>query len=223
MKENNGIDTKLRICYLVIEKLDFTLSDVIDEFGFPLSDEDINRIAYQIISLLEQLTKRRICHRDLNPSNIMFNYETPTITYLIDYCNVDLIHDKRTKTQPRKNYNINSEYSSPLIDEGETYTPYDDLISLAYIIVKLYKGDLYWSNLDITLNIAETKQKTTVEEICEGLPDNVSQFFRMLQDTSGNNPPYKKYLELFNAFDIDKSFDFVYLLLLLFIDGSDVS
>lgn len=207
----------MRICYLVIEKLDFTLSDVIEEFGFPLSDEDINRIAYQIISLLEQLTKRKICHRDLNPSNIMFSYETPTTTYLIDYCNIDSIHDKRTKSQPKHNYNINTEFSSPLIDEGEIYTPYDDLISLAYIIVKLYKGDLYWSNLDITMNVAETKQSTTVDEICEGLPDNVTQFFKLLQNTSGNKPPYKKYLELFNAFDSDKAFDFVLYIFLYYL------
>lgn len=102
------------------------------------------------------------------------------------------------------------------------YSYSDDLESLAYTLLFLYYGNLPWIPLAHAWMsrsaqgriIATTKREMSVEELCEGLPDEFARFLREVRATPrGTKPRYSAFRNMFRklyqrlGFENDFCFD----------------
>ena len=74
------IDASLWKAYMFMPVIsEKTISDLVAESTAPLSELQVQRLAYKLFSALLYLHSRHIIHRDINPHNILYTNEHPTI------------------------------------------------------------------------------------------------------------------------------------------------
>lgn len=76
----------------------------------------------------------------------------------------------------------------------------DDLESFGYVVVHLLKGTLPWKGLSGDTNfqklekIKQCKLSTTIESLCDGLPQQFISYFKHIRSLQFNEKPDYKYL-----------------------------
>ena len=183
-------------------------------------------IGIQIISILKKMHDNNIVHNDIKPSNICWgkmekgNLINKDKVYLIDFGYSRIIKPggkAKNKTNPFNNKydNINifakinryegtPKYMS--IKKGDGYQPtkQSDLEELLYSLIFLFRGNLPWGNLDIDdhvekcIEINKSKSKTSINELCKGLPEEFTVLAYYILNLDGkNNPCYNTIINLF--------------------------
>ncbi len=122
-------------------------------------------------------------HNDLKPANIAIGYgEKSQRIYLMDYglC----VPYKDLKTGEHKPYKEgktlrgNMRFASVNAQLGAEQSRRDDLESLLYVLVYLYKGKFPWDDekclnkAENYLHVMENKMSFPPELLCKGLPGN---------------------------------------------------
>ena len=106
-------------------------------------------IAIQLIDRFEFIHSKYIIHRDVKPDNILVDYETNKILYVIDFGLAKKYRSSRTGKHiqfsiPGK-MNGNAKYASVNTHEGKIQSRRDDLESLGYLFIFFAtKGKLPW-------------------------------------------------------------------------------
>lgn len=96
----------------------------------------------------------------------------------------------------KKSFIGTTRYASIAAHLGNEISRKDDLESLAYVIIFLAKGQLPWQNLNVsesekTKKVGELKIKTSVEELCKGLPEEIAKYLTYVKNLSfKENPDY---------------------------------
>lgn len=130
-----------------------------------LSDNTINDIMLKMLSIIEDIHKLFIVHRDIKPHHFMIKNDN---LYLIDFGISTFYVDENQKLKPnnKTEYMIGSpNYASYYIHEGNSYSRRDDMISLGYIYIFLHFKKLPWENINIedtTFNNSEIKNKSNI-------------------------------------------------------------
>jgi serine/threonine protein kinase len=95
-------------------------------------------------------------------------------------------------------------FASPYVMRGMEPTRRDDLISLGYVWVYLFKGALPWQGLTTAefQSIIRLKEETSPEDLCFGMPEEFAQYFSVVLRLHFNQePPYallrNRFCELF--------------------------
>jgi len=92
------------------------------------------------------------------------------------------------------------------IKKGDGYQPtkQSDLEELLYSLIFLFRGNLPWENLDIDdhvekcIEINKSKSKTSINELCKGLPEEFTVLAYYILNLDGkNNPCYNTIINLF--------------------------
>ena len=136
-------------------------------------------LAIQMLDLLKKLHDARYVHRDIKPDNFLLGNEDKTRVYLIDFGltkkfkNGNNVHIKFTDG---KSLVGTARYASINSHRGVELSRRDDLESLFYMLVYLYKGVLPWQGIEGKTReekyalIGDKKMSTAVTTLCKDMP-----------------------------------------------------
>lgn len=159
---------------MIIESLIGPTLDKLFKFcSFNLDIKTICNIGYDILACLEELHRFSFFHMDLKPDNIGFKLhdikgkKDEISCVLLDFgksCNY--LNNKKYSNERKKKYKGgNIQFASINILKGGNPNPKDDLESLIYVLLFLYKGFLPWTYYDLTNklvykeNVLKSKEK----------------------------------------------------------------
>lgn len=146
--------------------------------------ENMVRIAWQLLSILEKIHQRGIIHLDIKPDNILITRDRSRNIRLVDF---GIAMD--TKQQCLKRYQVlgNPLFCSARRLENRPVTQKDDLESWLYTMVFLTDMQLPWSSearqkaagwRDV---VKELKESTSAEELCQSLPPEFVDIARYIR------------------------------------------
>ena len=188
--------------YLTMDRLGIS----IDKFILKLDGKEMMKqiflVAKQMISILENVHKMGIIHRDIKPDNILLRYcknyqSVHNSIYLIDF-GLSKMHTKLIMKTDEKMVGT-GRFVSPNIHKGITAHCRDDMISLGYVLLYLFLGKLPWQGI---------KCENKMEKVCE-LKENLDSVLTCKCDeiknhvsicnalSYGEMPPYLKLNNLY--------------------------
>ena len=167
-------------------------------------------IAIQLIERLEWIHSKNLVYRDVKPENFMIGLKDPNIIYVVDFglCkkyrssktgkhilpNFGLCKKYRSSKTGKhilpmftKKFNGTLKYASSSVVSGKESSRKDDLISLGYVLIFLYKRNLPWNNKfsDLTvnqyLNVIYTKETNDNGKLFNDLPQEIIDFMKYTQ------------------------------------------
>lgn len=172
------------------------------------------RIGVDMVSLLEEIHKHGIIHRDIKPNNFMFN-KNFTKLYIMDFGLSKKYIDKNNehiKLRIGRSLVGTARYTSLNIHYGFEPSRRDDLESVGYMLVYFLKGKLPWQGIKrnnkncaechknvceahnrIKL-IGETKMSTSTASLCSGIPDAFREFIDYCKELKFVQEPDYNYL-----------------------------
>jgi serine/threonine protein kinase len=152
--------------------------------------------------------------------------EKSRLVYLIDFGLAKKYKSSRTSEHiPYKNNRRltgTARYASVNALKGFEQSRRDDLESIGYVLVYFLKGSLPWQGLKIAQHedrytvIYEKKRNTLPVDLCQGLPEELTDYFKYVKNMKFEEEPDYLYLKgLFkqimekNSFVHDYNFDWV--------------
>ena len=192
------IDEKQEI--LILQKLGKSMDDLIKEhLNFSL--KTVIMVGMQMLSILKGIHEKGIIHRDIKPSNILINNPNSNQIFLIDY---GLSKRFTSKKGVHKLFNVKKNsfkgtlmFASKNSHLGYSNSRRDDLESLGYTLVFLYKGYLPWSHSKINLDvrtIGKIKSQYFSQGLFSDLPEEFKSFFECIGDLKYEDTPDYSFL-----------------------------
>ena len=109
--------------------------------------EKINKIMYRIVEIIENVHEHYVIHRDIKIDNFMI---LENEIFIIDFGMATFYIDEETAHIPYKTREYitgTPKYISVHIHNGIEPSRRDDLISIGYLYLYLYYGNLPWTNI----------------------------------------------------------------------------
>lgn len=168
-------------------------------------------------------------HRDIKPDNFLIGAKkNQHIIYAIDFGLAKPYKDPRTNIhipyRDKKNLTGTARYASLNTHLGAEQSRRDDLECLGYILLYFLRGSLPWQGLQAKTRkekydkIRDKKSSTTIEALCEGLPNEFVTYLKYCRAlTFEQDPDYGYLRDLFTnlyaakGFKQDLVFDWVLL------------
>lgn len=187
-----------RAKYLVLDLLGDNLQQLLRESGGQFSLKTTLMLIEQILTLVESLHEMSGCvSRDIKPDNLLMSRKRDEkILHLIDLGLAKRFLDPYTnnhvmeRNPKRGHLTGTARYASLNAHKGNDQSRRDDLESAGYVFVYLLKGELPWQGIKETQKVKkyrkiyEIKQRTSVENLCRGIPCEFAiylQYVRLLQ------------------------------------------
>lgn len=196
---------------LVMELLGASLEDLFNLCKRQFSLQTVCLIAIQLIQRIEYVHSKNIIYRDIKPENFLIGRRSlnkhQTI-HIIDFgLAKEYINSETGKHIPyseHKSLTGTARYMSINTHMGREQGRRDDLEAIGHMIIYFLRGTLPWQGLKAdTLKerykkIGETKQQTTIDELCDGFPKEFSEYMRYVRGLEfSETPDYKKLIKLF--------------------------
>lgn len=194
---------------LILELLGPTLEDLFTHCQRSFSLKTILLLADQMLTRIQYMHERNFIHRDLKPDNLLMGagHKHRTL-YLIDFgLAKQYRHDqtlKHIKYREDRSFIGTARYASLNAHTNVELSRRDDLESIGFILVYLFKGKLPWQGLNVpkgsshNTEIMLTKMNTPFKTMCQGLPLAFQDYFsycRQLKFT--DTPDYEHLRQLF--------------------------
>lgn len=178
--------------YIALELLDASLYEL--HQAKKLSSISVLHRAEQLLSTLEGIHSKNILHRDLKPKNLMAK---AAATYLIDF-GLASVKKQAIKRAPSPDRVIGTpSFASLSALLGLDQFPRDDLESMGYVIIWLLKGSLPWESYVLDSNLSGLKMMkfhSTVRMICNGCPEEMTQYFNYVKALRETEVPNYSFL-----------------------------
>ena len=169
-----------------------------------LNLKDTCMIAIQTLDRIEYIHSKNYLHRDIKPANFLVGYPDNSQIYIIDFGNSRKFRSSRTGKHIQS-FKINKIFGTTLflslnVLRGNEQSRKDDLESLGYMYIFLHTGELPWSKVkagDINKILYETtelKEKTTIEEICKNMPNEMCLYLKYVRNLIFDEKPDYNYL-----------------------------
>lgn len=195
---------------LVMSRLGKSLHALNKESGRQFSIKTIFMIAIQALERLEVMHTAGLVHRDVKPDNMATGLSDVTKIYFLDLGISNSYIDKKTgqHTQQRHGHMSGTvPFASENVHENVTATRRDDLESLGYSLVCMFKGYLPWytpgsrgkgkhheRHLERS-EVQDIKRQTTAEELCSGMPKQMKRYFKLVKTLRFTETPHYECLE----------------------------
>ena len=163
-------------------------------------------VALQALDRLEYIHSKNYIHRDIKPQNFVNGRKDTNIIYIIDFGFSSQYRSSRTgkhiKYQSQKYAMGSLSYLSINANSGYGQSRRDDLESLGYMLIFLAIENLPWLSIE-NLNISEIikykkicnlKRTTSVEKLCEGLPEEFVKYINYCRKLDFEEAPDYDYL-----------------------------
>lgn len=200
-------DDDLNIRFIAMDLLGKSLESII-RIHNRLELDTVILLAVKMVDILRHVHSYGYIHRDLKPDNFATGFENVGKIYCLDFGlakkyikrngnHIDYSEDKKFVGTAR--------YASINAHKGIEQSRRDDLESLGYILVYLYKGKLPWQGIKHAdkkkryAAIRKMKEQTTVETLCEGMPNEFLKFFYYIKSLDFDEKPhYSALKKMFN-------------------------
>ena len=184
-----------------------SLHDIFIKSKKPCDLKNICLIAIQLIERLEFIHSKNIVYRDVKPENFMIGIKDPNVIYIVDFGICKKYRSSKTGKHllPRdtKIFNGTLKYSSANVIKGKESSRRDDLISLGYVLIFLYKRNLPWPSNFKNLNRAtyseliKSKETNANGEIFKNIPEELAEFVKYSEKLKFEEDPDYNYIKGF--------------------------
>lgn len=190
---------------LVLDLLGKSLHQLKNDHGGTLSLKTVFFIGMKVVKCIEDLHETGILHRDIKPDNILTGRSDRGSFYLVDFGlagSYRSLQNGRHISKPGSSAGFvgTARYASLNVHDGIVPTRRDDLISLGYSLVYLYKGSLPWQNTNETNPDREVKimgkekRRYSFDRLCSGMGERMVEYFQHLRDLPFAHKPDYGYL-----------------------------
>ena len=194
---------------LVEPLLGKSLFDIYAENHKEMPMEDICLIGKQVIDRIQWIHSKYIVHRDIKPDNFLIGKDDPNVIYLIDFGLSkkyrSSISGKHIRFGFTGKLTGTVRFASANALRGGEQSRRDDIESIGYMLVYFMKKRLPWQGVTGTrkmeryLKIYKLKKNTTPEELCKGLPPEMTEYMTYAKKLEFEQEPNYNYLrKLFN-------------------------
>ena len=175
---------------------------------------EICLIAFQLLDRLEWIHSKDLIYRDLKPENCLIGINDPNVIYIIDFGLCKKYRSTKTGKHilPKMTgkFNGNIKYCSPNVLKGKEASRRDDLISLGYMLIYLFKGKLPWDHIlkniksQNYIELIFLKDTNGYGKLFTNLPSEMVEFIKYARNLKFEQEPNYSYLRsLFNKIIID--------------------
>ncbi|KAH7905042.1 kinase-like domain-containing protein [Hygrophoropsis aurantiaca] len=153
----------------------------------------VTTVISQLLHRLQSIHARNFIHRDVKPSNALIG--VGGLVYLIDFSVAMEYRNPKTRLPYPLRQHLpfvgTPTYASINSHLGYELSRRDDLESLAYTMIYLFRGSLPWETGPFT-DILE--QKRQVHELCPDLPNEIKLFMDYTRSLEFSSKPDYEYL-----------------------------
>eukprot|EP00759_Apiculatamorpha_spiralis_P044225 PhF_6_TR41305/c1_g1_i1/m.62539/K02218/CSNK1, CKI; casein kinase 1 len=202
-----GVEGEFNV--LVMDMLGPCLEDLFNYCGRKLSVKTCVLLTDQMIRRCEHFHKCNLIHRDIKPDNfLMGGVKRSIVLHMIDFGLSKRYRHPTThqhiEFKTDKSMTGTARYASLNAHKGYELSRRDDLESIAYVMIYFMAGKLPWQGLKPTKeqkeketdkyeHIAQVKEETSLDVLCQGLPQEVlllMQYVKGLQFEEDPNYGY---------------------------------
>ena len=166
--------------------------------------KDMIMAGIQLIDRIEYIHSKNILHLDIKPTNFLVGYKDPSLIYIIDFGLSKKYRSSRTgkhiSFSKRKYFTGNIKYSSVNNMKGIIPSRRDDLESLGYMLIYLYKNTLPWEHIeainktDLATKLFNIKALIPMNTLCKNLPNEMTEYMTYTKSLKFDEKPNYSYL-----------------------------
>lgn len=180
--------------YLVVERLEKSLEDILQEKG-PMQSNVAARYGNEIIKIIKSLHAKNVLYVDMKPENIMIKSSK---LYCVDFgitspfMTMKGVHKDQTRS---KQVIGTPSFVSLNVHQGISNSRRDDVESLLYVLIYLMKGSLPWLHSRSDKEGAEIKKTISIDVLCNSLPKGWSRMVNEIRKCEFSVSPDYEYFE----------------------------
>lgn len=172
-----------------------------------------------MIQRIKVVHEERIIHRDIKPDNFLMGgtEATKNTVYIIDFGLAKCYQSSDGEHIPfrdGKNLTGTARYASINTHIGYEQSRRDDLETIGHVLLYFLLGQLPWQGLpgrtkeEKYANIKKKKKEVTVDELCQGQPEEFRDYMRYCKNlTFTETPDYTYIIDLFESCMKKNDFD----------------
>ena len=162
------------------------------------SPKEIANLGIQMINIVRHIHRCGYIHRDLKPDNFVFDSENENKIYCIDFGLAKKWIDElgeHIEFKPIHKFCGTVRYASVNALKGLEQSRRDDLESIGYILVYLFKKKLPWQNIKVKDKkkrhkiVSKLKQEIDINELCKDLPKEMVTYFNYIKNLDFDEKP----------------------------------
>ena len=221
---------------MISDLLGPSLEDLFNFCGRKFLLKTVLLLADQLIPRVEYLHAKSLVHRDIKPENLLMGTgKLGNVVHLIDFGLAKEYQDPETHIHKayydKQELGGTTRYASVnnhlgigtceaicrrhVTNCAQAQSRRDDLESLGYIMIYFCRGSLPWQGLKARTKdernelVKEMKMKTPIEDLCGGLPEAFTKYFKYVQTLKFDDRPNYSYLrKLFRNLFISEGFQY---------------
>ena len=192
---------------LIETLLDKSLHDIFIKTRKPCDLKNLCLIAIQLLERLEYIHSKNIIYCDVKPENFMIGIKDPNVIYIVDFGLCKKYRSSKTGRHllPRTTKKLSGtlRYSSVNVIKGKESSRRDDLISLGYVLIFLYKRDLPWTSDYESLNertyfeLVMTKLTNAGGDLFKNIPKELADYVKYCEKLKFEEDPNYNYMKGF--------------------------
>ena len=195
---------------LIETLLDKSLNDIFIKKDKKCNITDLCLIGLQLMDRIEWIHSKNIIYRDIKPENFLIGIKDPNVIYIIDFGLCKKYRSSKTGKHilPKLTgkFSGNIKFSSPNVLKGKESSRRDDLISIGYLLIYLFKKELPWdyssnenSNCLNYYEILYLKDTNANGKLFRNIPPELVEYINYTRNLKFEQDPDYPYLRsLFN-------------------------
>ena len=193
---------------LVMEQLGKSLNQLFKSQNKKFSLKTVCVLGIDMIKIIQSIHSKKLIHRDIKPDNFMMGRDNTRDTlYLIDFGLAKKYISNNGQHIPYKtgkSMTGTARYCSIYTHQGIEQSRRDDLESIGYVLMYFLRGNLPWENIKCNSNdknydnIGNVKKNTSIEDLCNGFPNELCDYFNYVKQLEFiEDPNYNILIEIF--------------------------